>query len=232
MRMVRDRNTQPEVGDVTLADLWASGSPVVELAVPYEITALPGETIDVPVSLKNGAGLAGLDMSLTFPPTSAGLTLETFDVGAAVGDFAQRDYQGERFLRAGFASDRPITAAKAEGDTLLTLRFRVAGNAAAGTSFPINLQGAKLSGAFGENFDWYTDVVLLGGAITVTAPDAEGEGEGETPPEGEGEDGDGDKGCGCLRGGDKSMSDFLGDWLLIGLSLMVALALAGATQRR
>jgi formylglycine-generating enzyme required for sulfatase activity len=50
------------------------------------------------------------------------------------------------------------------------VRFRVKPDAPASTVIPVRINGLTLTGAYGQNFDWYGDVALEDGGVTVAAP--------------------------------------------------------------
>jgi hypothetical protein len=173
LRYTQDLPVNPEEDDAVLADLIEDDS-VIAVSMPYTLAAKPGETIQVPVEISNPQGLAGMTLLMSFPPEEAGLRLDLTDTGASTSGFANRVNQGERFVRMAMASPTAITGAKAGQDAeMALLTFTVDADAVAGTAFPINLNAVRLNGVFADNFDWYTQLVMIDGLITVLSEETD-----------------------------------------------------------
>ncbi|MDQ1256900.1 MAG: hypothetical protein QG656_1500, partial [Candidatus Hydrogenedentes bacterium] len=157
--------TNPGSGDTTLSGIPSRLQPI-QVGVQYEIEAMPGETIHVPVTISNPAGMSGFTVVTTFPPSSAGLTFKSVNGGGLTSGFLERFNTGDRYVRASMASAQAVDSAKAAGE-LLVLDFDVAASAVPGTTYPITVNAVRLAGEFADNFDWYTDVIALSGNILV-----------------------------------------------------------------
>jgi hypothetical protein len=157
-----------------------TGVSSIEVGVPLESEAYPGETITVPVTISDPAGVAGLVLVNTFPPPSAHLTLDATDTGDVTTDFANSTNQDDGFIRMTMASDS-APSLKAGATVVANLTFTVGADAAVGTLLPIQMNAVQLHGEYGDAFDWYTQLVLESGNITVVAapvfdnPEIEGE---------------------------------------------------------
>ena len=223
MRMARGASGSPGETERTLADVWddAPADASVEISLPNETTTTPGALLELPVTVKNASGLTGLNISVAFPSVSSGLTLEHYTPGALLSDSTQQSQQDGHFLRLGVAADTDMFLTQGEdGVEALLLHFRVSENARPGTILPVHLVNVKLAGPFGEDFEWYTDVTVHGGHVRIQASVPGDDDEGEIKPPTR------STGCGfpgCNKKGDVSttLERWLGNWLLLGLALLI-----------
>jgi Zn-dependent metalloprotease len=103
----------------------------VQVSLPENITAAPGDTVTIPVAFNNGNRLSGYALEVEFDPTmlqpDAAMPIET-DGTLTSGSRLQVDTQTRG--RIGIAASNAIN----ESGTLIRLRFRVVGRADAASN--------------------------------------------------------------------------------------------------
>ncbi len=125
---------------------------------------LPGQAVRLPVSIDQASDLAGLDLSLSYDPTVlAVLSVEKTEL---TGSFTLDYYSQAGELNLAISSDQALSG---EGGALLKVEFQVMTEAPIGSGCDLNLEGIKLSGQYGEDLDWYSDVLTEDGKFTVGA---------------------------------------------------------------
>ena len=125
---------------------------------------LPGDTVYIPISIDNASDLAGLDLSLSYDPTV--LTVLNVEKTELTNNFTPDYYSQEGNLNLAISSDQALSG---ESGALLEVEFQVMPEAAIGSECDLHLEGIKLSGQFGEDLDWYSDVLTEDGKFTVGA---------------------------------------------------------------
>ena len=184
LRMGQGLPLNPSVVEETLGVLYGSQG-VIHVSIPETITASPGDTVSVPVQISDAEGLSGCTLVTSFPSSAEGLQFGGIDTGTLTSDFLRKVNSGDRYARVAMASALPLASPnekQALNGDIASLTFTLDAQVSVGTEFEIRLNAAQFSGAFGEQLDWYTDVVLLDGLLKVVDK-TEGEGEGELTPE-------------------------------------------------
>ena len=126
--------------------------------------SLPGQVVQIPVSINSVTDLAGLDLSLSYDP--AVLTVLSVEKTELTGSFTLDYYSQAGELNLAISSDQALSG---EGGALLKVEFQVMTEAPIGSGCDLNLEGIKLSGQYGEDLDWYSDVLTEDGKFTVGA---------------------------------------------------------------
>jgi large repetitive protein len=176
-RLASNWRMNPLEDETVLADLLAGLAATVSLP---EVEARPGTQVTLGLNVGPLAGLAGAD----FVIAQDELLLAGSGAAQFPGlpeSFSRTVNQQPHGFRATISSPEALGVNSLEA-SLLTVTFTVSPEATPGMLLPVTIANAGLKGQYGEDYDWYTTVSLVSGAVRVIG-DAEGEGEGEGEPE-------------------------------------------------
>ncbi len=226
-----------------LANIVESGVPIA-ISVDDEQASVGG-AVDVPIRVSNAQGISGYDVILQFDPA----LLEVVEVreGTVTGAYPQSWRTGDGTVRISMGRREALyeSGKSTVSATLAIVRFRVKAAPVEGDAIAVRIDGTPaLKGQYGDSFAWYTRLNRVHGEIRLESNEGEGEVpvEGEISVEGEGEDegeneGEGEPedggGCDCSLcsgRGSKTLHDWLGDWLLVGMAI-VALSVFSREKR-
>ncbi len=126
--------------------------------------SLPGQVVQIPVSINSVTDLAGLDLSLSYDP--AVLTVLSVEKTELTGSFTLDYYSRAGELNLAISSDQALSGG---GGALLKVEFQVMTEATIGSDCDLNLEGIKLSGRYGEDLAWYSNILTEAGKFTVGA---------------------------------------------------------------
>ncbi|HOV75815.1 MAG TPA: cohesin domain-containing protein [Candidatus Hydrogenedentes bacterium] len=160
MRIAQDRPLNPGVGETPVRGR------TLNIYLPSDLRALPGETLSVPIMIDNPEGLSGIELLVTYPPQLTSLVLDSVERGSATQNFSLEYVAGNGFVRIALSRDEALTGSKSP-QSLAILHFTVSETAPNNTNLPIGINEVKLAGQYGDDFVWQNDVQASGGMIAV-----------------------------------------------------------------
>jgi hypothetical protein len=120
--------------------------------------------VNIPVRLDGVGGMAGLELMFAFPPELRYVGAQTGALTSGFDLLAGSLSGGAVFIHVVNPLGLPVLLG--EG-VLVVLRFEAAPSVPLGERYPVNLANATLTGAYGDNFSWYTEVRRESGAVKV-----------------------------------------------------------------
>jgi hypothetical protein len=163
-------------------------SEILDPNVPVTVTILTeqvkvGEEIDIPIQVDNATGLAGYDVTITYPDDV--LSIVEVREGTVTGPYPQLVRNGDGNVNISMGRKDSIYGEKQAmvSGTLAVVKFLVNAMPEGGIA-DVKFEGIPaLKGQYGDSFNWFTTVNKVNGQIQISSQEGEGEGEGEGQPE-------------------------------------------------
>jgi outer membrane protein assembly factor BamB len=162
MRIAVGLPINPSGGILNSTDRSSSAVDNYILSLP-SMDAEAGQTLTVPLEVNDASLLSGADINVNYDPNV--LTLIEVNPGDPIRNPALK----WRIAREGVAviSLGEDTALSGGSGNIVQLTFQVAGETPAGTESPLKLSRVKMSGEYGNDLSWKSNVEMVDGLVRV-----------------------------------------------------------------